>query len=167
MWSRFCDHTSIREQQLLVLFLSLSHFLNPFPPFLTLLACGSICMDRQIRRAASVSDKGVWVPSMPDGPAPMRHHLSYSRIAGGIGLASHVSDDFPPHHPHPLDLNFHERNRNNCPQVAFFATLTQPNTGSRLNSTSDSFLDMPRREGRDFLTSYVCLVRRNRKNEIS
>lgn len=60
MWS---DHTSFREQQPLVLFFPcLIISKPPSPPVLTLLACGSICMDRQIRRAASVSDKGVWVP---------------------------------------------------------------------------------------------------------
>lgn len=90
--------------------------------------------------------QGVWVPSTPDGPAPMRHHLSYSRIAGGIGLASHVSDFLSYYqNPPPSRLNFHERNRKNCPQVAFSRHSAKP--GSRLNSRSDSFLYLLRREG--------------------
>lgn len=106
--------------------------------------------------------QGVWVPSTPDGPAPMRHHLSYSRIAGGIGLASHVSD-FLSYYPPPSRLNFHERNRNNCPQVAFSRLPAKP--GSRLNSTSDSFWTW--RGGRGLLDLVCVSCTTKRMNEIS
>lgn len=133
MWSRFGTTPHFGSNSF-GLILSLSHFSTPPPSHPSRLWKH---LYGQTNPSSSVGlRQGVWVPSTPDGPAPMRHHLSYSRIAGGIGLASHVSE-FLSYYPQPSRLNFHERNRNNCRQVAFSRHPAKP--GSRLNSTSDSF----------------------------
>lgn len=132
------------------------------PPLLTLLACGSICMDRQIRQAASVSDKGYGSPPRRTGRRRCDTTSAIHESRAALDWP-HTSATFFLISPPPSRLNFHERNRNNCPQVAFSRHPAKP--GSRLNSTSDSFWTW--RGGRGLLDLVCVSCTTKRKNEIS
>lgn len=134
----------------LIFFLSLSHFSTPSPFSSSSLVEGFVWTSH-IRRAASDSDKGYGSPITPDGPALMRHQISYSHFTNRRARsAPYCSFLFTPP-PLLSRLKFSmERNRNDCPQVAF-SRDTQPNwgTGEPSKQQVRHLLDLPRRvEGR-------------------
>ena len=113
--------------------------------------------------SSSLAEAFVWteqrrspIRSTPDGPAPMQHHFSYSRIFGVIELTSQVSA-FLTFDPMP-SIEFpwaRSISRNNCRQVAFWLLNTKP--GSRLHSTIASFWASRGRTGLYNLVSIYCI----------
>lgn len=94
------EHTLFQEQQLYS-YSFLVSFLHPAPP-LTLLACRSIYMDRQIRRDASVSDKGYGSPPRRTGRRRCDTTSAIHEPRAALDWP-HTSATFFLITPHPLD----------------------------------------------------------------
>lgn len=110
--------------------------------------------------SSSLVEAFVWteqrrspIRSTPGGPAPMQHHLSYSRTFGVIELTSQVSAFLTFDPKHSIEFPWAQSvSRNNCRQVAVSLLTIKP--GSRLHSKLASFWAC---RGRTGLYNLVCI----------